>query len=122
MITIRTIRTPDWPAIMAIQHECYHQFQPEPLEVMQNKTELAPASCWVAERQGKVLGYLLCHPWRAHQPPPLSVPMKALAGHDEGGQPVGSGQLNPGVLALVIGLALVGAGALVSAGRLLGRR
>ena len=83
MITIRTIRTPDWPAIMAIQHECYHQFEPEPLEVMQNKTELAPASCWVAERQGKVLGYLLCHPWRAHQPPPLSVPMKALAGHDE---------------------------------------
>ena len=62
MITIRTIRTPDWPAIMAIQHECYHQFEPEPLEVMQNKTELAPASCWVAERQGKkkvVLKWLL---------------------------------------------------------------
>ena len=77
MITIRTIRTPDWPAIMAIQHECYHQFEPEPLEVMQNKTELAPASCWVAERQGKVLGYLLCHPWRTHQPPPLSVPSAA---------------------------------------------
>ncbi|MCO4203907.1 GNAT family N-acetyltransferase [Aeromonas taiwanensis] len=83
MITIRTIRAPDWPAIMAIQRECYHLLEPEPLEVMQNKSELAPASCWVAERRGRVLGYLLCHPWRAHQPPPLSVPMEALAGRDE---------------------------------------
>ncbi|WP_310596543.1 GNAT family N-acetyltransferase [Aeromonas aquatica] len=83
MINIRTIRALDWPAIMAIQHECYHQLEPEPLEVMSNKAELAPACCWVAERQGKVLGYLLCHPWRAHQPPPLSVPMQTLAGDEE---------------------------------------
>ncbi len=83
MIKIRTIRALDWPAIMAIQSECYHQLEPEPLEVMSNKAELAPACCWVAERQGRVLGYLLCHPWCAHQPPPLSVPMTALAGHEE---------------------------------------
>ena len=83
MIKIRTIRPLDWPAIMTIQSEFYHQLEPEPLEVMSNKAQLAPACCWVAERQGRVLGYLLCHPWRAHQPPPLSVPMKALAGHDE---------------------------------------
>lgn len=83
MINIRTIRAIDWPAIMEIQRECYHQLDPEPLEVMSNKAELAPACCWVAERQGKVLGYLLCHPWRAHQPPPLSVPMRRLAGRDE---------------------------------------
>lgn len=83
MLKIRTIRALDWPAIMAIQHECYHLFDPEPLEVMQNKSELAPDCCWVAERQGKVLGYLLCHPWRAHQPPPLSVPMQRLAGNEE---------------------------------------
>ena len=34
MIKIRTIRPPDWPAIMAIQSECYHQLEPEPLEVI----------------------------------------------------------------------------------------
>ncbi|RQM66335.1 GNAT family N-acetyltransferase, partial [Aeromonas hydrophila] len=72
MIKIRTTRANDWPAIMAIQDECYHQLDPEPIEVMSNKAELAPACCWVAEHQGQVLGYLLCHPWRAHQPPPLS--------------------------------------------------
>ncbi|WP_368198681.1 GNAT family N-acetyltransferase [Aeromonas sp. R7-4] len=83
MINIRTIGIPDWPAIMAIQHQCYHLFDPEPLEVMQNKTELAPACCWVAEHRGKVQGYLLCHPWRAHEPPPLSVPMQGLAGDEE---------------------------------------
>ncbi|WP_349922008.1 GNAT family N-acetyltransferase [Aeromonas veronii] len=83
MINIRAIRAPDWPAIMKIQHECYHQFDPEPLDVMQNKSELAPACCWVAERQGKVLGYLLCHPWRARRPPPLSVAMQRLAGDEE---------------------------------------
>ena len=55
---------------------------PEPLEVMQNKTELAPppagwpsvrARCWVT-----CSATLACPP-----APPLSVPMKALAGHDE---------------------------------------
>ena len=83
MIKIRTIRPPDWPAIMAIQSECYHQLEPEPLEVMSNKAELAPACCWVAERQGRVLGYLLCHPWRAHCPPPLSQPLQPLTDHEE---------------------------------------
>ena len=68
---------------MAIQRECYHQLEPEPLEVMSNKAELAPACCWVAERQGKVLGYLLCHPWRAHCPPPLSQPLQPLTDHEE---------------------------------------
>lgn len=83
MINIRAIRALDWPAIMKIQHECYHQFDPEPLEVMQSKSELAPTCCWIAERQGKVLGYLLCHPWRARRPPPLSVPTQRLAGDEE---------------------------------------
>lgn len=83
MIKIRTIRPLDWPAIMTIQSECYHQLEPEPLEVMSNKAELAPACCWVAERQGKVLGYLLCHPWRAHCPPPLSQPLQPLTDHEE---------------------------------------
>jgi ribosomal protein S18 acetylase RimI-like enzyme len=83
MIQIRTTRANDWPTIMAIQDECYHQLDPEPLEVMSSKAELAPDCCWVAEYQGKVLGYLLCHPWRAHQPPALSVPMQTLAGNDE---------------------------------------
>lgn len=88
MLKIRTTRPDDWPAIMAIQRECYHQFEPEPLAVMRNKAELAPDSCWVAEHRDRVLGYLFCHPWRAHQPPPLSVliqavPMLTLAGDGE---------------------------------------
>ncbi|WP_219590099.1 GNAT family N-acetyltransferase [Aeromonas salmonicida] len=83
MITIRTTRANDWPTIMAIQDECYQQLDPEPLEVMSNKADLAPDCCWVAEYQGKVLGYLLCHPWQAHQPPSLSVRMQTLEGNDE---------------------------------------
>ena len=83
MIKIRTTLADDWPAIMRIQSDCYHQLEPEPLEVMSNKAELAPACCWVAEHGGEVLGYLLCHPWRAHQPPPLSVSLSSLAGDEE---------------------------------------
>ncbi|MGB6189995.1 MAG: N-acetyltransferase [Aeromonas molluscorum] len=82
-IQIRPVSPEDWPQIMAIQAECYHQLSPEPLSVMRNKAELAPQSCWVGEVRGVVLGYLLCHPWRTHQPPPLSQPMMALAGEEE---------------------------------------
>ncbi|MFM4717725.1 GNAT family N-acetyltransferase [Aeromonas bivalvium] len=82
-IQIRSISPQDWPQIMAIQAECYHQLTPEPLSVMSNKAELAPDCCWVAEYQGRVRGYLLCHPWCANQPPPLSVTMTALAGAQE---------------------------------------
>ncbi|MCS3459931.1 GNAT family N-acetyltransferase [Aeromonas sp. BIGb0445] len=82
-IQIRPITPEDWPQIMAIQAECYRQLAPEPLSVMRNKAELAPQCCWVGEIKGAVLGYLLCHPWHAHQPPSLSVPMAALTGDEE---------------------------------------
>ncbi|MEW7865308.1 GNAT family N-acetyltransferase [Aeromonas diversa] len=74
-VSIRTIRYGDWSAIMHIQAQCYHELVPEPLHILQQKVGLSPQTCWVAERGGQVLGYLLCHPWHYGPPPSLSCPI-----------------------------------------------
>ncbi|MCL2913651.1 GNAT family N-acetyltransferase [Shewanella corallii] len=72
---IRSIQASDWEAIMTIQSDTYHAFEPEPLEVMQSKWLLSPESCLVVEVNGHIVGYCLAHPWQG-EPPSLnqSVP------------------------------------------------
>lgn len=67
---------------MRIQAQCYHDVTPEPLPILQQKAQLSPDTCWVAERSGEVLGYLLCHPWHHGHPPSLSRPIEQLDGDD----------------------------------------
>lgn len=75
-MSIRPITANDWPAIMAIQAQCYVELTPESLEVMQSKWQTSPTSCVVFERQGNVLAYALVHPWQRGDAPSLNRELK----------------------------------------------
>ncbi|WP_164839101.1 GNAT family N-acetyltransferase [Shewanella livingstonensis] len=70
---IRPINPTDWPAIMAIQAQCYVELAPESLGVMQSKWRASPTSCVVFEHQGSVLAYTLVHPWPRGDAPSLET-------------------------------------------------
>ena len=70
-VKVRVIEEGDWEMIMVIQEASYFLFEPESLDVMQDKAAMAGECCWVAESEGAVVGYLLCHPWPAFSAPPL---------------------------------------------------
>lgn len=68
---IRAIKIGDWPAIATVQQQSYHDIEPEPLAVLQNKWQLSPDSCFVMELHDQVQGYCLAHPWLEGNPPAL---------------------------------------------------
>ncbi|UJF21584.1 GNAT family N-acetyltransferase [Shewanella sp. OMA3-2] len=70
---IRQITVKDWPAIMAIQASCYHDINPESLEVMQSKWQRSPQSCLVLEHHNQIVAYILCHPWLKGDAPKLNT-------------------------------------------------
>jgi GNAT superfamily N-acetyltransferase len=72
-MSIRPICSTDWPAIMAIQAQCYVELTPESLGVMQSKWRASPTSCLVFEQQGRVLAYALVHPWQRGDAPSLET-------------------------------------------------
>lgn len=72
-MSIRQITTTDWPAIMAIQAQCYVELTPESLGVMQSKWQASPTSCVVFEQQDNVLAYALVHPWLQGDAPSLDT-------------------------------------------------
>ena len=70
-MNIRQITAKDWPAIMAIQQNCYHDIAPESLASMQSKWLVSPDSCMVYEHQGQIMAYVLTHPWQKGDAPKL---------------------------------------------------
>jgi GNAT superfamily N-acetyltransferase len=59
---------------MAIQTDAYEpQFLESP-EVFYNRLEVFPCGCWVAERDDRVLAYLISHPWEIGSVPQLNDP------------------------------------------------
>lgn len=70
---IRPITAEDWPAIMIIQANCYHDINPESLEVMQSKWQASPQSCLVLEHNDQIVAYILCHPWPKGDAPKLNT-------------------------------------------------
>ena len=77
-IRLRTMRTSDLDAILAIQSQCYCDELIESRTALASRHQLAPDCCWIAECEGKVRGYLLAHPWQGEQPPQLDSPLPAL--------------------------------------------
>lgn len=75
---LRNITSADWSAIMAIQAECYHAFEPESQAVMKSKWQMSPNCCFAVELKGKLLGYCLAHPWNSAFPPSLNQLLKQL--------------------------------------------
>ncbi len=67
----------DIDAVVAIAARVHPDF-PEGRDVLAEKRALAPEGCFVLERAGEALAYMLSHPWRRGDPPALDAPLGAL--------------------------------------------
>jgi ribosomal protein S18 acetylase RimI-like enzyme len=68
---IRNMEESDLDQIMVVQRECYSEVEPEGRASFTKKIQLSGNSCWVAERDGEIMAYLICHPWRVGSVPEL---------------------------------------------------
>nr|WP_067290378.1 GNAT family N-acetyltransferase [Marinobacterium profundum] len=68
---IKKINEDIWSEILKVQAEAYSQIEPESLEVLKSKWLRSPESCFVYEKSGEVVGYLLAHSWNSEVPPKL---------------------------------------------------
>lgn len=71
----------DLPQVLALQEQAYAgaEFEPERVEVYTNRMRLAPAFCLVdLAPGGRLLGYLVSHPWREAAPPALDALLPVL--------------------------------------------
>jgi GNAT superfamily N-acetyltransferase len=67
----------DIPAVAAIS-DVVHGAYTEQAAVYVERLQLYPAGCWLLERDGKAIGYLISHPWAGRQPPVLNHSIQAL--------------------------------------------
>ncbi|MBU1310074.1 MAG: GNAT family N-acetyltransferase [Gammaproteobacteria bacterium] len=70
-MSIKPITEAMWPQIVALQAEAYFQVEPESLDVLKSKWLISPASCFVYEKAGKLVAYLLAHCWHSETAPKL---------------------------------------------------
>lgn len=61
-----------WTDINALQNEVYHQIEPEPLAILQDKWIKSPNLCFCYQEGGVLLSYLLAHAWNSDTTPSLS--------------------------------------------------
>lgn len=61
-----------WGYISNIQNEAYVEITPEDIHVLKSKWQASPKTCAVYVEGGKVLAYLLAHPWQNKLPPKLN--------------------------------------------------
>lgn len=72
----------DLPAISAISDAVHGRYS-EAQAVYADRLALYPSGCIVHERDGRVVAYLISHPWRGDTPPELDRPLGAIpAGAD----------------------------------------
>ncbi|WP_445464734.1 GNAT family N-acetyltransferase [Faunimonas sp. B44] len=76
------MRVEDLHAVMAIAERVHPAF-PEDAAVFAERLALCPQGCFVAEVRGRVVGYLISHPWRCGAPPALNARLGALPGPAE---------------------------------------
>lgn len=67
----------DLPAVLAIANEVHPSF-PEDAAVFAERLQLYPAGCLVFSTKDGIAGYVVSHPWRAKDPPPLNSRLDAL--------------------------------------------
>ena len=67
----------DLPAVCAMAAAVHRDF-PEEAAIFAERLALAPDGCFILRREEVAWGYLLSHPWRLRQPPPLNSLLHAL--------------------------------------------
>jgi len=73
VMSINPINEYSWDDIVKIQEEAYTGVEPEDVKVLKSKWYSSPQTCAVfTDHKGKVLAYLLAHPWASEIPPKLN--------------------------------------------------
>lgn len=73
VMSISPINENSWDGIVKIQEEAYTDIAPEDVKVLKSKWYSSPQTCAVfTDHKGKVLAYLLAHPWASEIPPKLN--------------------------------------------------
>lgn len=78
MNVVRAMRRDDIDAVLQIQARCYNALEPESAESLLSKLDASPDTCWVADSERGVGGYLFAHPWTSHEPPALDLVIRQL--------------------------------------------
>jgi predicted N-acetyltransferase YhbS len=78
---IKAIDGSHWNEILKVQAEVYTDVEPEKEEVLRQKWEHSPASCFIYEKENLVCAYLLAHAWDQETPPKLHT---LLPGNKQG--------------------------------------
>lgn len=73
----RPMAAPDIPAVTDIS-DAVHGDYTEHAAVYFERLQFYPAGCWLLERDGQAIGYLLSHPWTGTQPPALNHLIQTL--------------------------------------------
>ncbi|RYM12553.1 GNAT family N-acetyltransferase [Sphingobium cupriresistens] len=73
----RPMRWPDIPAVAAIS-DAVHGAYTEHADIYAERLQLYPAGCWMLERAGDAVGYLISHPWQDDHSPALNAPILAI--------------------------------------------
>ncbi|MFT9258841.1 MAG: GNAT family N-acetyltransferase [Acetobacter sp.] len=66
----------DLVPVLQLAGTCYPDY-PEDAAIFAERLALAPEGCFVLERDGRLAGYLVSHPWKGA----LSVPLNTLLTH-----------------------------------------
>ena len=72
------MRRADIDAVLQIQSRCYTALEPESADSLLSKLDASPATCWVADSERGLAGYLFAHPWTSDAPPSLDLVIEQL--------------------------------------------
>lgn len=71
-MSISSITESSWRGILNVQEEAYIDVSLEDVNILKSKWLSSPQTCAVyTDHEGKVLAYLLAHPWESEIPPQL---------------------------------------------------
>lgn len=72
--TIRPLHDDDMPAVAALQTTVFHPRFHETQEELTSRLAVAAPFCWAAlDASGRLLAYILSHPWPAGSPPAIGT-------------------------------------------------
>lgn len=78
---LRPLCTEDLPQVFTLQCRAHEASYHEPVESLASRLALGTQSCFVLERKGQLIAYVLAHPW-AGEPAPLHQSPRACVAPD----------------------------------------
>lgn len=78
-ILIRPLSAADMPAVAELQLVAYQPLYHEDQDVLESRLAVGPGLCWGAFEGGKLIAYILSHPWPPASPPAIGTRLEAPA-------------------------------------------